>query len=60
MQVGDLVKYVGSPSKNSGINHHGIVTKIEFGGRKVWYCQLASGELSWSSSLNLEAINASR
>jgi len=60
MKVGDLIKYVGSPVKNSGINHAGVVTKIEFGGRKVWYCQLSSGELSWSSSLNLEVISESR
>ena len=60
MKVGDLIKYVGSPMKNSGINHTSVVTKIEFGGRKVWYCQLPSGELSWSSSLNLEVISESR
>ena len=60
MKVGDLIKYVGSPMGNSGINHLGVVTKIECGGRKVWYCQLCSGERSWSSSLNLEVVNESR
>ena len=59
MQVGDLIEYVGNPDENSGINHTGIVTKIQFGGRKVWY-QLSNGKLSWSSTLNLEVISASR
>ncbi len=60
MKVGDWIECVGSSMLNSGINHTGIVTKIEFDGRKVWYCQLPSGELSWSSSLNLEVISESR
>jgi len=60
VQVGDLIKYVGSPMENSGVNHVGVVTKIEFGGRKVWYCQLPSGERSWTGALNLEVISASR
>ena len=58
MKAGDLVKYTGSP--DVVVNHTGIVTKLEFGGRKVWYCQLPSGKLSWSSCVNLEVISESR
>ena len=60
MKVGDLIKYTGSPVESAEVNHMGIVTKLEFGGRKVWYCQLPSGKLSWSSYVNLEIVSESR
>ena len=59
MKAGDLIKYTGRVATGAKVSHMGIVTKLEYGGRKVWYRQTPSGKLWWTSYVNLEIISES-